>query len=122
MAGDPCPYTPTKPHRTPKHEQEGNFCCTSVDSPAQLSGPDTQRNMKKYLERCIPNYNLDITLRRRDRMGDTRAGNVGGEHLGVLLYILGNYISFHKYILFLEFEHKVFVNNGRCPEVFILLL
>ena len=55
-------------------------------------------------------------------MGDTRAGNVGGEHLGVLLYILGNYISFHKYILFLEFEHKVFVNSGRCPEVFILLL
>ena len=55
---------------------------TSVDSPAQLSGPDTQRNMKKYLERCIPNYNLDITLRRRDRMGDTKGRECGWGALG----------------------------------------
>ena len=49
-------------------------------------------------------------------------GGVVGKHSGVLLYILGNYINFHKHILFLEFEHKVFVNNGRCPKVFRLLL
>ena len=94
MVGDPCPHTPI-----PKYEQEGNFCCTSVDTPAQLSGPDTHRNKKKYLEKYIPNCNLDVTLRKRDRMGDRKdRERVAGELFGVSLYILGNYINFHKHI------------------------
>ena len=73
MVADACPHTPT-----PKCEQEGNFCCTSVDTPAQLSGPDTHRNKKKCLEKYIPNCNLDVTLRKRDRMGDRKGREWGG--------------------------------------------
>lgn len=87
MAGDACPHTPGKPHQTPKYEQEANFCCTSVDTPAQLSGPDTHRNKKKYLEQYIPNCILDVTLRKRDRIGDRKGREwVRGALWGFTLY------------------------------------
>lgn len=98
MAGDACPHTPSKPHQTPKYEQEANFCCTSIDTPAQLSGvsiecvsiPDTHRNKKKYLEKYIPNCILDVTLRKRDRIETERAGNGwGGGTVGFYFIYLG---------------------------------
>lgn len=56
------------------------------------------------------------------RMGEGKGRKWGQRDFGVLFYILWNCINFHKHILFLEFEQKVFVNNLRCPEIFTLLL